>query len=133
MTLKKYYSYDRILGLIIMSLLRVMRMASLSRVKGGLILLRVGQPILSSDLPLFIDEVENAKDKRRNFYHLDEETCVLSRYGLLRNGTYELIEQDTMSIAYVSEIQLIYEQMSGTDLNKLRYRTPYILPTGHDL
>lgn len=115
-----------------MSLLKVMRMASLSRVKGGLILLRVGQPILASDLHLFIDEVENAKDKRRNFYHLDEETCVLSRYGLLRDGTYELIEQDTMSIAYVSEIQLKYEEMSGTDLKKLRYRTPYVLPIGHD-
>ena len=61
-----------------MSLLEVMRMASLSRVKGGLMLLRVGQPILTSDPPLFIDEVENAKDKRKNFYHLDEETCVLS-------------------------------------------------------
>ena len=116
-----------------MSLLKVMRMASLSRVKGGLILLRVGQPILTSDLHLFIDEVENAKDKRKNFYHLDEETCVLSRYSLLRDGTYKLIEQDTMSLAYVSEIQLKYEEMSGTHLKKLRYRTPYVRPIGHDL
>ena len=115
-----------------MSLLNVMKRASLSRVDGGLILLRIGQPILCSDLHLFIDEIKNAKDKRKNFYHLDEETCVLSRYRLLCDGTYALCEQDTMSIAYVSEIQLKYEEMSGTDLKKLRYRTPYVLPIGHD-
>ena len=115
-----------------MSLLNVMKKASLSRVDGGLILLRIDQPILYADLPLFIDEIKNAKDKRRNFYHLDEETCVLSRYTLTRNGTYELFEQDVMSIAYVSEIQLKYEEMSGTDLKKLRFRTPYFLPDSID-
>lgn len=115
-----------------MSLLNVMKKASLSRVSGGLILLRIGQPILCSDLHLFIDEINNAKDKRKNFYHLDEETCVLSRYTLTRNGTYELIEQDDMSLAYVSEIQLKYEEMSGHDLSKLRYRSPYVLPSSID-
>jgi len=115
-----------------MSLLNVMKKASLSRVSGGLILFRVGLPILCSELHLFIDEIQNAKDKRKNFYHLDEETCVLSRYTLTRNGTYQLVEQDVMSLAYVSEIQLKYEELSGHDLRKLRYRTPFVLPCGSD-
>ena len=115
-----------------MSLLNVMKKASLSRVNGGMILIRIGQPILCADLHLFIDEINNAKDKRKNFYHLDEETCVLSRYVLTRNGIYQLLETDVMSLAYVSEIQLKYEEMSGTDLKKLRFRTPYFLPDSID-
>lgn len=109
-----------------------MKKASLSRVNGGLILLRVGQPILRSDLRLFIDEIESGKDKRKNFYHLNEETCILTRYTLTTNGTYVIADEDEMSLAYVSEIQLKYEEMSGTDLKKLRYRTPFVLPPGHE-
>lgn len=115
-----------------MSLITVMKRVSLSRVYGGLILLRIGQPILRSDIHLFIDGIESGKDKRKNFYHLDEETCVLTRYTLMRDGTYTVADVDEVSLSYLSNIQLVYEEMSGTDLRKLKYRQPFILPEGFD-
>lgn len=114
-----------------MSLINVLKQASLSRVNGGLILLRIGQPVLRGDLTQFIDEVQYSKDKRRNFYHLDEETCVLTNYQLIRNGEYIVVDTEVVSLAYLFEIQLKYEEMSGTDLRKLRYRSPFILPNDH--
>ena len=115
-----------------MSLINVMKKASLSRVAGGLILLRTGVPVLRADLHRFIDEVENSNDKRKHYFHLDEETCVLTQYSLVKDKTYTITDQHMVSLKYLSEIQIEYERMSGTDLRKLRYRLPFILPTGHE-
>lgn len=107
-----------------MSLINVMKKASLSRVTGGLILLRVGLPILSKDLHRYIDEVKQREGNRSNFYHLDEETCTLTHYTRGYNGVYVVTDVEVVSLAYLSEIQLKYEEMSGTDLKMLRYRNP---------
>lgn len=106
-----------------MTLEKVMGGAVLSRLMGGLIFDDMCKPIKPKDLVTHYASVK-AKTGKATYYHLNEETAILTRYLRVNGGGYRTCEAELIDFRELDRMQLAYEQVTGFDLRNCRTRVP---------
>ena len=106
-----------------MSFIKVLKRAYDSRVCGGLILQPMPEPFLKEELKGLIDLINEGKGYK-TYYHLNEETCELTKFTKNPDGSYNAKVERTVTNKVLHKIQLRYEELKGLDLNSLHGRYP---------
>lgn len=108
-----------------MSLIKRMGEASLSRVTGGIIFDYLRAPIRREKLADHLNKVKNGEGQSR-YYHLNEETGVLTRYEKKKGLDYFSSHAQVLTLTELRKMTLAYDVLMGFDPQKYRFRAGFI-------
>lgn len=99
--------------------------ASISRLNGGIIYDYLRTPIRKEKLGDHIRNIRNGEGQSR-YYHLDEETGMLTRFDKKKNYDYFPLNSRRLTIPELRKMSFAYEVLTGYNPEHYRYRTPFI-------
>lgn len=108
-----------------MSLIKRMGEARLSRVTGGIIFDYLRAPIRREKLDIHLANVKNGEGQSR-YYHLNEETGVLTRYEKKKGLDYFSSHAQVLTLTELRKMSLAYDVLMGFEPEKYRFRAGLI-------
>ena len=106
-----------------MTFIKLLKDASYSRVMGGIIFDSHHKPIPRDQLEDLGVKIENGKGSK-TYYHLNEETSVLTRFDLCKDNTYCMGSKCEITAGKLNHMQLAYEIATGFDIRLTHTRVP---------